>query len=223
MVRPYFFHHRLGYRSNPFGALTRAEWTAVAFIPPAVQTILDEGFSHLQLLGAKGCGKTTTLLKLAAHFENEGKRVVYEYLADGQNHFESDLAGVDLFVLDEAQRLNRRERRRWLAAGSKYIFSSHEDLSPLFKQAIKTVGVDTAVSLPHYHTWIQRRLAYFALLDVPCVVLSGAAVAYLYHTFGPDMREAEYFLYEVFQQDWAPGEIGIGEISELYKEWRLRD
>ncbi|MCP4361073.1 MAG: hypothetical protein GY796_23950 [Chloroflexi bacterium] len=47
--RPYFFHHQLGYRHNPFGALAVEEWTAVAFIPPAVQKILDGGFVHLQL------------------------------------------------------------------------------------------------------------------------------------------------------------------------------
>lgn len=224
--RRFFFHHQLGYRSNPFGALTAVEWTAVAFFPPIVQQILDEGFTHLQLLGPAGSGKTTTLLKLTEHFAEQGKQVVYEYLPEGQSHFETNLVDVDLFVLDEAQRLNRRERKRWLAAGTAvrgtavtFIFSSHEDLSRLFggrrpsgNLPLQTVHVDAAISLAHYQRWIEQRLAYFALPDVPRVTLSAATIAHLHRTYGQEMREAEYFLYEVFQRDWQPHEIEPEEL-----------
>jgi hypothetical protein len=202
------------------------EWTAVAFIPPVVQQILDNGFTHLQLLGPAGSGKTTTLLKLTEHFAGQGQRVVYEYLPEGQNHFETNLADVDLFVLDEAQRLNRRERKRWLAAGTSvrgtdvpFIFSSHEDLTRLFGgrrpsagRPLQTVHVGDAVTLAHYQSWIEQRLAYFALPDVPRVTLSTAVIAHLYQSYGQEMREAEYFLYELFQRDWPPHEIELEEL-----------
>lgn len=230
--RRFFFHHQLGYRSNPFGALTAVEWTAVAFIPPVVQQKLDNGLVHLQLLGPAGCGKTTTLLKLTEYFGGQGRRVVYEYLPEGQSHFETNLDGVDLFVLDEAQRLNRRERKRWLAEGTtvprtavSFIFSSHEDLTRLFggrrpsagrspsgNLPLQSVHVGDAVTLAHYQSWIERRLAYFALPDVPRVTLSTAVIAHLYQTYGQEMREAEYFLYEIFQRDWPPHEIELEEI-----------
>jgi hypothetical protein len=218
-VRPFFFHHQLGYRSNPFGALTPEEWTAVAFIPPMVQQILDNGCAYLQLLGGKGCGKTTTLLKLAAYYRGQGRRVVYEYIAEGQTHFAAELADASVFILDEAQRLNKRERRRWLreqadTAVPLTIFSSHENLAPLFKQRpLQSIQLDALISLTHYQAWIERRLAYFARPGVPQVALSAEAIRYLYHTFGTDMREAEYFLYDVFQQEWPAGEIGGGELG----------
>jgi hypothetical protein len=33
--------------------------------------------------------------------------------------------------------------------------------------------------------------------------LTDEAVAYLWQRFGKDMRAAEYFMYEVFQGEWA--------------------
>lgn len=205
--RDFFFHHRLGYRKNPFGALTAEEWTAVAFIPPAVQKILDEGFTHLQLLGRKGCGKTTTLLKLAAIGRAQGQSLVYEYLPEGQSHFVSQPTNGGVFVLDEAQRLRWRERRRWLGWGTAvtFLFSSHTDLTPHFRRAhlpLTTVWLDAEISLAHYHTWLERRLAYFALPGKRRLELGDTAVAALYHRFGRDLREAEYFLYELFQHYW---------------------
>ncbi|MBX3055498.1 MAG: ATP-binding protein [Anaerolineae bacterium] len=207
VTREFFFHHRLGYSKNPFGALTAEEWTAVAFIPPAVQQILDEGFTHLQLLGPKGCGKTTTLLKLAAMAQAQGQSVVYEYLPEGQSHFGSWPTSGGVFVLDEAQRLRRGERKRWLGWGTAvtFIFSSHTDLTPYFHRAhlpLTTIWLDAEISLAHYHTWLERRLAYFALPGKRRLELADTAVAALYHHFGRDLREAEYFLYELFQHPW---------------------
>ncbi|HRQ36396.1 MAG TPA: hypothetical protein PLD25_00590 [Chloroflexota bacterium] len=205
--RPFFFHHHLGYRQNPFGALTATEWTAVAFIPPAVQQIVDSGFTHLQLLGPKGCGKTTTLLKLAADRQARGQTARYEYLPEGQSHFTSQPMDGTVFVLDEAQRLRWRERRRWLGRGTAvtFIFSSHTDLTPHFRRAnlpLTSVWLDEEISLAHYQTWLARRLAYFALPGKRRLGLDDTAVAALYRRFGRDMREAEYFLYELFQHPW---------------------
>ena len=68
MQRPFFHFPHIGYRRNPFGALTDEEWTAIAVLPPAIERILADDFEHLQLLGPMGIGKSTTLLALQAWF-----------------------------------------------------------------------------------------------------------------------------------------------------------
>ncbi len=203
----FFFHHQFGYRQNPFAALTAEEWTAVSFIPPAVQQVMDAGFTHLQLLGPKGCGKTATLLRLAAERRAQGQTVVYEYLPEGQKHFVTPLAAGTVFVLDEAQRLSRGERKRWMMGGTAvtFLFSSHVDLTPHFRRAhlpLTTLSVDEGITPAYYRQWIERRLTYFALPGKRRLVLDDTAVMALYRRYGRDMREAEYFLYEVFQHPW---------------------
>lgn len=222
--RPFFYHRQLGYRCNPFGALTADEWMAVAFFPAAVAEILSHGFVHLQLTGRKGCGKTATLLKLVSYYQEQGRQVTYEYLPEGQTHFEAKLETLDVFVLDEAQRLHKQQRRRWLAQATavKLVFSSHEDLAAEFARhhlPLVTVRLDEDISVAHYQTWIKQRLDYFALPSGPRVTLTSGAVRFLHQTFGCDMREAEYFLYEVFQQEWEEGEIG----AEALQRYRFNE
>lgn len=218
--RRFFSHRALGLRANPFGALTPEEWTAVAFLPVSVPQILAHDFGHLQLLGPKGCGKTTTLYKLTEHFRQQGGRVVYEYLVEGQTCFETDLSRVDVFVLDEAQRLTWRQRRRWLqkATAVTFIFSSHKNLSTHFARRnlpLQTVQIGAVISLATYQAWLNKRLAYFALPNVPHLRMTDDAADYLWQRFGKDMREAEYFMYEVFQQEWAQMEIKAADLERF--------
>ena len=70
----------LGLRKNPFGALTPEEWVAVTVPPPILQTVLLDGFEHLQIIGDKGRGKSTTLRWLCHHFQSQGCKVAYERL-----------------------------------------------------------------------------------------------------------------------------------------------
>lgn len=217
-TRRFFLHHEIGYRANPFGALTAVEWTAVSFLPPNIQQIVEDGFVHLQLIGPKGSGKTTTLHNLTDHFRQQGKRVIYEYIAEGQHHFDTDLTLADIFVLDEAQRLNWRQRRIWLKSATAVtcIFSSHQDLTPHFKRRnlpLTAVAVDEVISEAHYQRWLDKRFAYFALPDVPGLCLTEEAVRFLHATFGKDMRAAEYFLYEVFQQKWETLQIDAPDLE----------
>ena len=157
MQRPFFHFPHIGYRRNPFGALTDEEWMAIAVMPPTIEGILAAGFEHLQILGPMGIGKSTTLLALQAEFQNQNlqckdaeaqrkesvesaksavEKITYEYLPEGQRHFVTDTSELDLFLLDEAQRLNWWQRRKLLKAAShlQLVFSSHEDLAPLFRK-----------------------------------------------------------------------------------------
>ncbi len=219
--RPYFSHHRLGYRKNPFGALTQEEWTAVSFLPDEAAAALEEGTAHVQLLGRDGCGKTSALLQMAARLEARGQAVVYEYIPEGQSWFEEGNGRFDVFILDEAQRLNWRQRRRWLKLGRAHrlIFSSHVDLTPYFKRRgwpLYSFDVAAAVSPAAYAAWIERRLAYFALPQTPAAALAPDAIQFLYDTFGPNVREAEYFMYEVWQGLTEAENITAGYLAEKY-------
>lgn len=207
----------MGYRRNPFGALSAEEWTAVVYVGAGLRPFLQMPPQNLQLLGAKGCGKSSSLLKIADYFRGQGVRVAYEYLPEGQHHFVTDLTAVELFVLDEAQRLSWRERRRWLATAVGHIFSSHQNLAPLLAAkgiAVQTVQVEGVASPEHYEGWIGQRLAYFALPGVAQVRLTQTAVRQLYYQFGADLREAEYFLYELFEREWPAGQIDVADIKQ---------
>jgi hypothetical protein len=205
MRDPYFPFHALGFRSNPFRALTDEEWAAIAVLPDEVlQTAASGG--HLQVLGELGRGKTSTLLGLAEKFRHAGCAVAYEYLLIGQKTFKNRLSGLDVFLLDEAQRLRPDERRRLLTAargGLRLILGSHEDLTALFNHAgLSLSTVRLGASAPAYLASIlSRRLDYFALPNSkPSVTLDPSAVPYLEAAFGTNLRAMERFLYEVFQQ-----------------------
>ncbi len=216
--RPFFFHHQLGFRRNPFGALVDEEWAAIAVLPDAIEELLPAAFTHLQLLGAKGCGKTTSLLKLADYFSETDQhlRIQYEYLAEGERRMHSDTAVSDLFFLDEAQRLNRRARRQLLTSIAsradqfRLVFSSHKDLSPHFARkgiSLHTIHLEKTVTLAQYKKMLRHRLEYFALPDKKGITIAPDAVQFLYDTFFPNFRAAEYFLYDVWQRQTAVCEL----------------
>ena len=131
--------------------------------------------------------------------------MVYEYLPEGQRYFVTETKGLDIFLLDEAQRLNRWQRRKLLKAASylQLIISSHEDLTPLFaKKGLTLTSVDLTGEMDA--GWItaviRKRLAYFAIPDQPHATLTPEAITYLVEIFGQNLRQMEYFLYEVWQQ-----------------------
>lgn len=230
MNNSYFPFHALGFRCNPFRVLTDDEWADIAVLPDAVASVVESGFAHLQVSGPLGHGKTTTLLGLAARFRRESQGVVYEYLPVGQSQFHTSLSGLDVFLLDETQRLNRSERDRLLSAaqalpkvrnlreGLQLVLSSHDDLAPLFAKRglpLTNVHLDEAASPDHLGLVLARRLSYFALdRTAPGVILTPDAVRYLHETFGGNLRAMQYFLYEVFQRLKSKGAITADDLKD---------
>jgi hypothetical protein len=222
--RPFFFQHTLGFRRNPFGALERDEWTAVAVLPLSLSDVLTDDGRHLQILGPMGSGKTTTMLKLVERFEQAGRRVIYEYLPEGERAYKTETAVLDIFCLDEVQRLTRWERRRLLSAakaGLRLILSSHEDLTPLFQRwerPLLSVNLEETLTAHLYGRMLTRRLEYFALPNSAHTTLSTDAVEWVYEAFYPNMRDAEYFLYEVWQRETAVREVTAVHLKKLFAE-----
>ncbi len=225
--RPFFFHHTLGYRRNPFGALQDDEWAAMAILPAVIRKLLTTNFIHLQLLGSMGSGKTTTLLKLADYFDRDGLRVAYEYLAPGEHRVKTAAADLDILLLDEAQRVHRRSWRKLIAtlgqdsdAGLRLLLSSHRDLTARFARRglpLVTMRLDEILTLDYYEQMLACRLDYFALPGAARTRLAPDAAAFLYDTFYPNLRRAEYFLYDVWQRETAVRQITANDLIHQYK------
>ena len=219
MRSTYFPFHQLGLRANPFRALEDDEWAAIAVLPEAALRAAGQG-GHLQVLGERGRGKTTTLLGLQARLRQAGQRTAYEYVPEGQNTFQAALAGSDVFLLDEAQRLTRNERNRLLGAaraGLRLMLGSHDDLEPLFAAAGLRLGSLRLENegRAHLEAVLVRRVAFFALTPVaPGVTFEPGAVDYLHVQFGTDLRASERFLYEVFQTLTRPGPISAEQLRQ---------
>jgi hypothetical protein len=224
-MNPYFPFHALGYQCNPFRAVTDVEWVAVAVPHPQVAIMMVNPPAHLQVIGEKGHGKTTTLLYLAAQARANGQQAAYEHLEIEARHYNTPLNGLDLFCLDEAQRLAPTERTRLLTTlienkNLHTVIGTHEDLTPLFDRyqlPLTTLQLET-VPLVHVEAVIRRRLDYFALHPgQPATTPTPQAIAALHHHFGADLRKIEQVLYEVYQQAAERGDAG--EI----REERIRD
>lgn len=219
----FFPFHPFGLRGNPFRALTDEEWAEIVVLPDAAMGAAS-GTAHLQIIAARGRGKTSALLGLAAAFAREGKKAVYEYLAEGQSSFSAEARGLDVFLLDEAQRLSERELDKLLRLAAspgeklRLALSSHVDLTPQFsRRGLPFVTVPLGSIAPAYlQKILDRRLRYFALGGSPTAQTTFApdAADFLCQQFGGDLRSAERFLYEFFQRLEGGGMITAAQLRE---------
>jgi len=214
-VNPFFPFHAIGYKCNPFRTLTDDEWGEIAILPEAILDAANTS-THLQILGEMGRGKTTTLMGLQAHLKRAGKRVAYEYIPEGQTRFYTPLDDLEIFLLDEAQRiknfpkvLNLREVR--------LIFASHQDFTSHFArhhQPLATLELNS-ITPDHLRHLIEKRLTYFALDDSRPIHFADDAIEYLYEKFGSDLRGVERRLYESFQKLGEKGFVNAKQPSRL--------
>ncbi len=229
MSKRYFPFRSLGFRCNPFRALTREEWSEVAVMPPQIEEIVSRDVTHLQVIGEQGVGKTSTLLALKRHFSNQGQRVQYRYLPPGEKRFHGDLHATDILLLDEMQRLSKIHRTCLIkeiapqyGEGVHLVCSTHEDLTPLFERhnrPLETRSLDRHEKT-FVHQVVERRLQFFALDVQPQVKLTESAFPFLDKTFGSDLRSLEDFLYDVFQQQVFEGEITAETLRQAFANYQ---
>lgn len=205
----YFPFHDIGFRCNPFRALTEDEWSKVAVLPEELITILDENNTHIQIIGNDGYGKTTTLLGLTTYFSHKGKRFAYEYIPHGKSKYHTDTHNIEIFLLDEFQRLNQRQRVRLITSASsdpikglQLVVSSHEDYTDYFEVGDLPLSTIRLEKIPEHRlgTILERRLRFFAIDESAKPTFTIGAVKFLWKTYGSDLRSVERLLYHVFQQ-----------------------
>jgi hypothetical protein len=226
----YFPFRALGFSGNPFRRLTDDEWAAVGVLPSELLHLAHSSSHHLQVLGAQGRGKSSCLRALATRFRRYGLRTTYEYLTPGRKSFSASLDGLDVFLLDEAQRLKGRERTRLLAAaspkrrGPRLVMGVHDDLTPLFSGhglPLATVRIDS-ITPAYMQAVLTRRLAFFALDDPPAITMPLDAANYLCGAFGSNLRLVERFLYEVFQSQPSRGRLTSTILADFEDILRVR-
>ncbi len=207
-----------GFWSNPFRALSDAEWEAIAILPDAAHDLL-RGTAHVQILGDAGAGKSSLLRAMAREATSTGNVAVYEYLPHDAIGFQSDVPHSAWFCLDEAQRLTGTERERLITQGREHrcrlLLATHEDLSPWFADAaMPLLSLDLGdLDAAHFAAVLENRLAYFARTDTPRAKFAPDTHAHLRARFGSDLRGAERFLYEYFAVDVrAPVTISADEL-----------
>jgi hypothetical protein len=210
----YFPSWRLGYRSNPFRAVTPEEWREVAILPERLQAVIDNPPPLTQILGDQGRGKTSSLLALEHKLNQQGWRVAYEYLPLGSKHYKLDTSDIQIFLLDEAQRLSRRSLHRLIShasltedSGLRLILSSHSDLTYINAEHGITPVTFHLRDHPRsfINTLIEHRLKYFERKGHQGVSLTQDALNLLISHCDSDLRLLEKLLYETYQ-DW--NEVG---------------
>lgn len=222
----YFPFFRFNLHRNPFGTLSRAEQVAVTVPPAAVERILTQPTVHIQVLGRKGRGKSTTLHYLQFRMQLAGQRTAYERIPRWQWHYDTPTDDLDVFALDEAQRLAPwQEARLFLAqrrAGWRLIIGSHRDHRLAFALAglpVVTVRVGRQTTLARLAEILARRLATFARGGDPAVSFSADAVDYLHERFGSNLRRMNHALYDYFQDALhAPGPITAQALAQYMNE-----
>lgn len=203
----YFPIWKLGYRSNPFRALTLDEWRQIAILPKEIKQLIESPPPLTQLLGDKGTGKTSTLLALQSAFMFRSIPASYEYIPIGQADFDTNLSETRIFLLDEAQRLSSHSRNRlfssYVAADSPiHLFlSTHEDLSSSaasFDVPIWTINLKCE-DREFVESVIEHRLQFFQNAGQQGVRPSQEALDHAITTCSSDLRKLESLLYEAYQ------------------------
>ena len=213
----------IGFLCNPFRAMTREEWIRAAIIPETVRRAITAG-GHIQLLGDAGSGKTSSLLALDDQFRKAGMRSGYEYLPPKEKSCRTKTEGLEIFLLDEAQRLSKggilssNEMARLLDAaknGVRLILGTHEDLSGVFRsRGISPVTVTLATpAAEELALLLQRRLNLFSPKPIH-TKFSPEAADWLRSEFGANLRTMEYFLYDFFQAERPEGIIAVGPLQK---------
>ena len=208
LERTYFPSWHLGYRCNPFRALTQEEWNDLALLPEELPENFDDLPPLVLVLGEQGRGKTSSLIALKRDFQQRGRRAAYEYLPPGASRYRLDPRDFHAYFLDEAQRLSGpalNRLMRLLSSGELPLpiltLSSHKDLSH-FADAR---GVETLkITLENHSSefirdLIELRLTYFERPGSQGVRLAPDAIDLLMSHCNSNLRLLEKLLYEAYQ------------------------
>lgn len=199
---------RIGLKWNPFRTVTSEEKREVylADLYETIELADQVAFSdapYTQIIARAGHGKSTFLAAIAAVLDDAGTRFKSHYLQPSlRTRVRVPEDDVRILILDEAERLTRRNLRqlvRWTSHGGRLIVSSHGDLSGVAADSRNPVTIRltdvTSVGLRRY---FDTRLRW-AGSGEERFVLTPDGADWLLASSGGNLRVVAAVLYEFFQ------------------------
>lgn len=200
--------HQLGLRWNPFGEPPPEDFAAL-ILPwesPFAADWLRAPRRVQQYLGDAGRGKTSRLRWLSARFP----QAPYLYIEEGARppvmpSRATTMPAPLALLLDEAQRLAPRRRRRLFASiargGRSLALASHADLSGELREAGLSCRTEIIAGLDaqQLKAVVERRIAWARLPGQAPALLTHADAEKLLARFGDDLRAILSHLYEAYQ------------------------
>ena len=220
----FFPLQKLGLKKNPFGVLSIEESVAVTVPLPAIDAVIKEGFEHLQIIGERGRGKSTTLHWLCQYFQEQGQSISYERLPRWQFNYHSDVSGLNCFALDEAQRLFILNQHRLFKKmqGKCLIIGTHISWERAFRrygQEVTTVYIGDQTNRDQIQHILDKRLMVFATRKGVMIYFDDSAIDYLWDRWRDNLRGMEYFLYHVIQKRRDIGAITSSDLELVSQDY----
>jgi hypothetical protein len=197
----------MGLSGNPFRVVPPDEIPELYAMPPDGQgpradEIARSSVRCVQILGEAGFGKSTLLATICALLEDEGLLCERLYLPpDHDGVFVEPADGIDVYLIDEAQRLTKKARRAarlWLDDGARrLIVTTHEDLRRAFGDELESFEIPKADAAAIERVF--RRRIEFSGGDPEAIRLTLRGARWLESESGGCLRVVENLCYELFQ------------------------
>ncbi len=201
-------YRRLNLTRNPFGELTRPERAELGICSVETWLGLINGPNAdkqvVQFIGECGRGKSTHLLSI--HAQVPGARYVYLPIDQPAPTLDSHRP----LLVDEAQRLTKRARRKLFADGGPLVLGTHEDLTSEIAAAglsVTTVPVASLLTAERLQAILHARIAASRLGPGSLPHISLNRCQRLIETFGDDIRSMEHHLYLIFTKIAVHGQL----------------
>lgn len=194
---------------NPFGELTRSERAELAVVntdailaaicvsPSGGNEARFRPLTAYQLIGECGRGKTTQMLAIAKQFPSAS----YVYLPEDQPC--PAIPVGEPLLIDEAQRLPWRVRRKVFSSSATLVLATHKNLAPALRRSgytVTTERIGLSLSPSQLAEILNRRLkASRRDPQAACPLVTVDVAADLIRRFGTDVRGIEGYLYDIVQ------------------------
>lgn len=209
---------RLGLKWNPFRVAEPAEICGF-YTPPSddaasATEIAGSDVPVTQILAPCGWGKSTLLLAVAKRLREIPRDFWFTYIPqEGPFDVGVPSDGISVFLIDEAQRVARRNLRElfhWLEKqrSRRLIVTSHADLSAETSLETATIRIPR-VDPQRLERLFQRRIDWAQSGEAAPFRLEAAAAEWLIDRCRSNLRLVEASLYEVFQQMTPSGPYAI--------------
>lgn len=190
----------LNLTRNPFGEPAPEERADLAVVDVSEYArALSTPGTFVQFTGKRGRGKSTHLHALADRCTDAVFLRVHQSPPESRD---IELPSAAIVLVDDAQFLRDRQRRRLFSVASSVAAATHESLVPHARRAgFDIIEVDVhGLERTRLHSIAQRRIEWARRGPGPVPEIGEDALDALIQRCGDDMRSIEDVLYSVFQK-----------------------